>query len=338
MKQETGIALAIQKPEISKDGEPNMGAEAEAMLKTGGISFRMRPRVDFAQTTTIPGLFVWYMKNDDLASAVGGGIAAMAIVGEDQLGEYAGNTAPVVLEKLGFSFCKLAIGVTTRSKFGEKANREYQEPKDLIGKTIATKYPRGTARWLDRNGIPWVAADDETNFAFTDAARIMQVKGGAESVVYWGAAEACVEIVVSKDSVDFNKILPVDDVLTSQAVLVVNPNLGNDKKYEATVLQTLRRIMMGLWQTKFTILEFNYPVAQEEKILDSLPARESPTKTALANPAWAAAKVLISTKEADEWSDTLLERGARDPFCTKPERVYPNLDDPEITRMMRVIY
>lgn len=312
-----------------------MGDETEAILRAGGLKFRRTSRVDFAPTN-IPGLFIWDKKNGDLAEAVAREEAVLAILGQDKLEEYGGLNFPVILKELGFSRCVLKIGVTSRNEFGEDSTREYQKPEDLIGKTIVTSYPRGTARWLDKNNIPWVITNGIE--VPDNVARIIKVDGGEESRVNWGSAQACVMISDTGNSLMANEVGPIDDVLESQAVLVANPNLRNIRGSEAIIWRALRIVMTELWQTQYTLLKFNYPELAETQIMEQTPARESPTKMPLDAIGWKAAETLIPIRSQAEVETNLLELGARDLVYTTVERMVPNLDDPEVTRMMRAIY
>lgn len=333
--KEQRIALAIQKP-ANEPGKKNVGDETEEILRAGGLVFRRTPRVDFA-STNIEGLYIWDKKNGDIAEDVARGEVMMAVLGEDKLGEYYGSNPPLVIRELGFSLCALKIGVTKRKEFGGESNRGYRKPKDLIDKIIVTNYPRGTARWLDQYNIPWKIANGvEVPPGFV---RINRVEGGGESRVNWGSAQACVEISDTGTSMLRNNIrILKKQVLESQAVLVVNPELRTMRGSERIVWQTLRKIMTGLWKTRYTMLEINYPKTKEEIVLGGLPARESPTKSTLEDPNWGAAKVLIRADEVSKWVQRLLEKGARDAVLQQVELVIPNLNDPEVTRMMRAIY
>lgn len=332
------IALAIQKP-ATEPGKSNMGDEIEEILKAGGLTFRKTSRVDYANTN-IPGFYVWRRKNGDIAEAVGRKETLLGILGEDKLGEYYDPDSLIIVDKLGFSQCVLRFGVTERPDFGknkeEDKGREYQQPKDLIGQTIVTNYPRGTGRWLDTQGVPWILVNGIE--PPSGVARIVKVEGGAESIVNWGSAQACAEISETGTSMAANEIRPIADIMESQAVLIANPILRSLEWTQPIVLEACRKLLKGIWATRFTMLEVNYPKTLEDIVLAGLPARESPTKSNLADPNWGAAKVLIRKDEVDKWVDTLYQRGARDAVTQKVETVFPNLDDPDITRMMRVIY
>ncbi|MDG1715539.1 MAG: ATP phosphoribosyltransferase [Lacinutrix sp.] len=67
----------------------------------------------------------------------------IAIIGENVLIEK-GTDLPIV-ERLGFSKCKVSIAVPKNSKA--------KSLKDLAGKRIATSYPNTVNQFLDKNGI-----------------------------------------------------------------------------------------------------------------------------------------------------------------------------------------
>lgn len=312
-EQEQSLAIGIQKPEIV-DGIPNMGEESVVLLKSGGIAFTFRRRVDDTPTS-IPGLDILKMRNGDLSRAAAEEEADLVIVGLDMYQEYQGNPRAIILKPLGFSRCTLKLGV--------KEEFNFTNPKDLAGLRVATSYGNVTAAFFR----DW---DTEVE--------IRRYFGGEEDVVKRGKAQACVVISNSGDSFTLNGLKPVWNVLESQAMLIANPKLLEKRGSEQIVWRTLRAIMTGIWQTQYTLLKFNYPESVEAQIMDQTPSRESPTKMPLDAKGWKAAETLMPIIDRETVEVKLLGLGARDLVYTTVERMVPNLDDLEVTRMMRAIY
>lgn len=309
---EQRLALAMQKP--NGEPKPNMGDESLALLKAGGISCTFSPRVDDAPTS-IPGLDLIVMRNGDIAGAVARGEADLGIVGLDMYEEYPGLPKAVNLKELGFGRCVLKLGV--RDSFN------YQYPASLANLLVATSYPNLTAQFFNSRNTK---------------IRIKAYQGGEETVVRRGFAEACVVISDSGTSFTVNGLKPAWNVLESQAMLIANPGLSEKKGSEQIIWKTLRAIMTGIWQTQYTLLKFNYPEINEPEIMAQTAARESPTKMPLDTKGWKAAETLMPIGSRQEVETNLLGLGAKDLVYTTVERMVPNLDDVEVTRMMRVIY
>lgn len=312
-EQEPSIALAIQRPE-TVNGVPNMGEESLALIKAGGISVTFNRRVDDAPTN-IPGLYIIRMRNGDLARTAAVGEADLVIVGRDMYEEYPGDPRAIVLKPLGFSRCTLKLAV--------EEGFDFTQPKDLAGLTIATSYINVTGAFFEKEGVN---------------VKIRHYQGGEEGVVKRGDAQACLLISNTGDSLTLNGLKPVYNVLESEAMLIANPNLSEKRGSEQIVWRALRAIMTGVWQTQYTLLKFNYPDDKEEEIMKQTPARESPTKTPLDEKGWKAAETLMPIGSRDDVETNLLGLGAKDLFYTNVTKMIPNLDDAEVTRMMRAIY
>lgn len=309
---EQNLALAIQKP--NGDPKPNLGDESMALLRAGGLLFTFKPRVDDAPTN-IPGLEIIKLKNADLAKAVAEGEADLGIVGLDMYQEFQGVSKASILKPLSYSRCTVKLGV--------KSDLKFRDPQDLANLRIATSYVNVASAFFRDWGTE---------------VEIRPYQGGEEGIVKRGFAEACVVISDSGTSFTVNGLKPAWDVLESQAMLIANPRLLEKKGSEQIVWRALRTIMTGLWKTQYTLLKFNYPESLESAIMGKTPARESPTKTPLDKKGWKAAETLMPIANREEIETNLLNLGAQDLVYAEVERLVPNLDDPEVNRMMRVIY
>lgn len=309
MEIEQKLALAIQKP----NGKPNMGDESMALLEAGGIYCTFRPRVDDT-STNLPGLDIIAMRNGDIAGAVARAEADLGIVGWDMYEEYRSRPRATILKPLGFSVCTLKLGV--------RKNFDFTDPRSLKGLRVATSYPNLTTDFFSR-------CDTEVV--------IKTYQGGEEGFVKRGAADACVVISDTGDSLEFNGQKPVCGVLESQAMLIASPLLSEKRGSERIVWRALRAIMTGLWRTQYTMLEANFLKPLTDEVLATLPALESPTVSPLQSGGQAT-RSLVPISTLEQSLARLYAAGASDVVALEVRAVYPNIDDPEITRMMRVIY
>lgn len=306
---EQQIALAIQKP----NGKPNLGDESEALLKAGELEFSFKPRVDDA-LTNIPGLEIVRMKNADLIKSVCEGDVDLAIAGMDMYQEYTKSPKALILNSLGIGTCKLKLGV--RQDF------EFKDPTSLAGLRVATSYPKETADFFKC----W-----ETEVTVRERA------GGEETFVKRGKAEACVVISDTGNSLTANGLTLVWPVSETQAFLFANSEINEKRGSERIMWNTLRAITTGVWNTQYTMLEANFPKKLTEEMVATLPSAGSPTISALESGGQAI-RSLVPVKTLKESRDKYYAAGASKLVRLKVESVYPDLDDPEINRMMRAIY
>lgn len=326
------LSIAIQKP----TGKTNLGDETEQLLRAGGLRFSLPARKDNAPTN-IPALRIVMMRNGNLTREVANGGVSVGIVGSDKFEEYPDSQATTVVKRLGYSTCTVQLGVSN--------DFEYTDPKDLLGQIIATSYPKGTGRWLtNKYNLPWVMWEIEDGIKPSDKVLIRPYEGGSEDVVDRGKAVACVEVVSSGASMEVNTITPVEEVIKSEALLIAYRGLRNNTypNSQEIMWNLFRVVMTGLWKTQYRLMKFNYPGSKEDTILKKLPAGESPTITQLRDKrkkeAWWAAETLVPKSKKLELKKRLLHQGARDIFFQELEELVPNLDDPDVSRMMTRVY
>lgn len=310
-EQEQGLALAIQKPNGGPN--PNMGDESVALLKAGGLSFAFRPRVDDAPTS-IPGLDIVVMRNGDITGAVSRGEADLGIVGLDMYQEYCEDPRASIINALGISRCVLKLGV--------RADSNIKDINDMQGWRVATSYSNLARKHFDQWGI---------------TVQIRPYQGGEEGVVRRGFADACIVISDTGRSFEENGLRSFWDVLKSEALLIANPKLAEKRGSEGIIWRTLRAVMTGLWRIQYTMLEANFSEPLSDEILATLPALESPTVSPLQSGGQAT-RSLVPINTLKESLRKLYAVGASEVVALEVKAVYPNLNDPEVTRMMRAIY
>lgn len=125
---------------VQKSGRLN--EDSMKLLKDIGISIDNGKDQLKAVAANFP-LEVFYLRNGDIPQYLRDGVVDIAIIGENVLIEK-GTDLPIV-ERLGFSKCKVSIAVPKNSKA--------KSLKDLAGKRIATSYPNTVNQFLDKNGI-----------------------------------------------------------------------------------------------------------------------------------------------------------------------------------------
>lgn len=137
------------------------------------------------------GVMVIEVRNSDIPTYVGLGVADAGIVGKDVLLESGSHLYEPV--DLGFAACRLSL----------------IRPRGAAGalRRVASKYPRLTAGYLRRVG---------------SSAEVVRLSGNVELACLTGLADAVVDIVETGGTLRANELEEVAVVLRSSARLVVN--------------------------------------------------------------------------------------------------------------------
>ncbi|WP_298901836.1 ATP phosphoribosyltransferase [uncultured Psychroserpens sp.] len=228
-------------------------------------------------------LEVFYLRNGDIPQYLRDGIVDAAIIGENLLVEKGNDIS--ILEKLGFSSCKVSIAVP-------KSNH-YNSISDLEGKRIATSYPNTVNTFLKDNNVN---------------AKLHIINGSVEIAPNIGLADAIVDIVSSGSTLFKNGLKEVDVLLKSEAVLGVSPLISSESQIILDKLQfRLQSVLKGR-QNKYVLL--NAPNEKLDAIIDMLPGMNSPTILPLAQEGWSSLHSVINKYEFWDVIDELKLNGA----------------------------
>ena len=247
----TTLKIAIQK-------SGRLFEDSIALLKECGID--LRNVKDRLRTTSdnFP-IEVFFLRDDDIPQYVEDGVADIGIVGENVLFEK--NKTVEVLEQLGFGKCRLSLAIPR--------NEEFAGIQQLQGKRIATSYPVLLTNYLKEYNVE---------------ADIHEISGSVEIAPGIGLAEAIADLVSSGSTLFMNGLKEVATILSSQAVLVKNHNLSDDKIILLNKLLFRIRAVKKSKRNKYILL--NAPNDNLDAILKLLPGMRSPTVLPLASPGW----------------------------------------------------
>jgi ATP phosphoribosyltransferase len=226
---------------------------------------------------------VYFLRDDDIPQYVEDAVAHIGIVGENVL--YEKNKEVDIVERLGFSKCRLSIAV--------KKSDEYQDAGFLQGKRIATTYPFLTRQFLNQNNIK---------------AEIHEISGSVELAPGIGLAEAVCDLVSSGSTLFMNGLKEVQPVLQSQAVLIKSKQLDEDRQKLLDQLLFRIRAVRKAKNNKYVLL--NAPNHSIEKIIKLLPGMRSPTVLPLAEEGWSSVHSVLEEDEFWEKIERLKEAGA----------------------------
>ncbi|KAB1071305.1 ATP phosphoribosyltransferase [Tamlana haliotis] len=227
---------------------------------------------------------VFYLRNGDIPQYLKDGVVDAAIIGENVLIEK-GNDINVV-EKLGFSSCRVCIAVPKTTEYGSI--------KDLEGKRIATSYPNTVEMYLKKNGVN---------------ANLHIINGSVEIAPNIGLADAICDIVSSGSTLFKNNLKEVETILTSEAVLAVSPKLTDEKQAILDTIQFRIKSVLKGRDSKYVLL--NAPNDKVQEIINVLPGMKSPTVLPLAEEGWSSIHSVISKNEFWGVIDDLKAKGAQ---------------------------
>lgn len=228
-------------------------------------------------------LEVLYLRNGDIPQYLRDGVVDAAIIGENILVEM--GTDISVVEKLGFSTCKVSIAVPNAF--------QYKGIRDLDGKRIATSYPNTVQQFLDKNKID---------------AQLHIINGSVEIAPNIGLADAIVDIVSSGSTLFKNNLKEVEVLLKSEAVLAASPLISEENNAILKRLQFRFQSVLKGRQSKYVLL--NAPNENLDKIISVLPGMRSPTVLPLAQEGWSSIHSVINKNEFWEVIDELKANGA----------------------------
>ena len=266
---------------VQKSGRLN--EDSMRILKDIGISIDNGKDQLKASARNFP-VEVFYLRNGDIPQYLKDGVVDAAIIGENVLIEK-GNGINVV-EKLGFSTCRVCIAVPKSTK--------YSGVKDLEGKRIATSYPNTVQNYLDANGVK---------------ANLHIINGSVEIAPNIGLADAICDIVSSGSTLFKNNLKEVDTILKSEAVLAVSPILSDEKQAILDKIQFRIQSVLKGRDSKYVLL--NAPNDKVQDIINVLPGMKSPTVLPLAQEGWSSVHSVISKNEFWDVIDELKSNGAQ---------------------------
>jgi len=270
------LTLAIQKSGRLHD-------DSMRLLKECGIDITNGVNKLKADAGNFP-LELYFLRDDDIPQYVEDNVADIGFVGENVVLEK--KKKVVSCEPLGFGKCRLSIAVKKGDTFSGIA--------DLAGKRIATSYPVILGDYLQSQGV---------------SAEIHEISGSVEIAPGIGLADAICDLVSSGSTLFMNGLREATPILQSQAVLIKNAALPDEK--EALLERLLFRIRSVKKARNHKYILLNAPNDRLDTILSLLPGMKSPTVLPLAEPGWSSVHSVLN--ENDFWNiiEQLRDAGAQ---------------------------
>ncbi len=263
------------------------------LLDEADIKVSSSKRTLLVQSSNFP-LEVIYLRDDDIPQSVATGVADLGIVGENEFVEKK-KPADIAL-RLGFSKCRLSLAIPKAEK--------YEGPQWFNGKKIATSYPVILQDYLDKNNI---------------SAEIHVITGSVEISPGIGLADGIFDIVSSGSTLISNNLKEVEVVMRSEAVLIANRNLDDEKKETLSQIKFRIEAVRNAEDKKY--VRMNAPKARLNDIINVLPGLKSPTVIPLADEDWCSVHTVLDEKRFWSIIGKLKEMGAQGILVTPIEKM-----------------
>ena len=250
---------------IAVQSKGRLFEDTMALLNEADIKVSASKRTLLTKSSNFP-VEILFLRDDDIPQNVANGVADLGIVGENEFVERAEDAE--IVRRLGFSQCRLSLALPKEC--------DYQGLEWFNGKTIATSYPVILKNFLDKHTIQ---------------AGIHVITGSVEISPSIGLADAIFDIVSSGSTLVSNNLKEVEIVMRSEALLIGNKQLNEEKK--AILQQLLFRIqaVKSAEDKKYVLM--NVPTEKVKEILEVLPGIKSPTIMPLATEGWSSVHTVL---------------------------------------------
>lgn len=265
---------------IQKNGR--LSEKSLELLKECGIKLSNGERKLKTTSSNFP-VEILFLRDDDIPQYVEQGVADIGILGENEVWEK--NKKVTILKKLGFANCRLSLAIPK--------DENYTDVTFFNQKKVATSYPNILQNYFTENQIE---------------AEIETIGGSVEIAPGIGLADGIFDIVSTGSTLQMNGLKEVELVAKSEAVMISNTALNDEKK--AILEQLLFRIesVKNASENKYILL--NAPNSSIQSISSILPGMKSPTVLPLQKQDWSSIHSVVKEDKFWDVIDQLKVLGA----------------------------
>jgi ATP phosphoribosyltransferase len=275
MEENVMLRIAVQ-------AKGRLNEQSMDLLKEAGVTVSQEKRKFLMRAADFPAEII-FLRDDDIPQTVAVGAADIGIVGYNEVAEKGLDVN--ILQKLGFGDCRLSLAIPK--------SEEYTGLEYFNGKRVATSYPEILRKYFAENNIQ---------------AEIHTITGSVEIAPTAGLADAIFDIVSSGGTLVSNGLVEVEKVVFSEAVLVGNPALSEEKMALARQLMSRFEAVRNGIGKKYLLL--NIPTSALDEAIRILPAMRSPTVIPLANSQWCSLQTVVDENNLWAIIESLKEIGA----------------------------
>lgn len=271
----TVLRIAIQKSGRLQEGSLQL-------LKESGLSFNGKDQLK-TQVRNFQAELL-FLRDDDIPQYVEDKVADVGIVGENVFAEKQKKNE--IIKRLDFAKCRLSLAIPRAEN--------YRDLSYFQGKNIATSYPNIVQKFLQTNNIE---------------AGIHEISGSVEIAPGIGLADAICDLVSTGSTLLSNGLKEVEVVMQSEAVMIMNPELEQEKKNILDKLLFRIEAVQKAKNNKYILL--NCPNESIEKITSVIPGMKSPTIIPLSKEGWSSLHSVVNENDFWEKIDQLKSFGAQ---------------------------
>ena len=253
---------------IAVQSKGRLFEETMALLQEADIKIPSSKRILLVQSSNFP-VEVLFLRDDDIPQSVANGVSDLGIVGENEFVER--NEDAEIVKRLGFSKCRLSLAIPK--------DVDYPGLSWFEGRKVATSYPGILKQFMEKHGIK------------TD---IHVITGSVEIAPGISLADAIFDIVSSGSTLVSNRLKEVEVVMQSEALLIGNKNLTEEKKEILNELLFRIEAVKAAEDKKYVLM--NIPTEKLDEIIEVLPGMKSPTVMPLAQEGWSSVHTVLDQK------------------------------------------
>jgi ATP phosphoribosyltransferase len=276
---------------IQKSGR--LSEKSLELLKECGIKLANGDRKLKAEAENFP-VEILFLRDDDIPQYVEQGVADIGILGQNEVWEK--NKDVLIVEKLGFANCKLALAIPK--------DENYTGLNYFNNMRIATSYPVILKKFFDEQNI---------------AVSIEEIGGSVEIATGIGLADAIFDIVSTGSTLLMNGLKEVAVVAKSEAVLIANPTLNQTQNEILEKLLFRFGAVKNALSHKYILL--NTPNTSIQSICNLLPGMKSPTILPLVEEGWSSLHSVVKEDEFWDVIDQLKQLGAQGILVVQIEKM-----------------
>ncbi len=276
---------------IQKSGR--LSEKSLELLKECGIKLANGDRKLKAEAENFP-VEILFLRDDDIPQYVEQGVADIGILGQNEVWEK--NKDVLIVEKLGFANCKLALAIPK--------DENYTGLNYFNNKRIATSYPVILKKFFDEQNI---------------TVSIEEIGGSVEIATGIGLADAIFDIVSTGSTLLMNGLKDVAVVAKSEAVLIANPTLNQTQNEILEQLLFRFGAVKNSLSHKYILL--NAPNTSIQSICNLLPGMKSPTILPLVEEGWSSLHSVVKEDEFWDVIDQLKQLGAQGILVVQIEKM-----------------
>ena len=241
---------------------------------------------------------VMFVRAQDIPVFVAGGAIDIGITGIDQIAE-SGEDVERLLD-LDFGHCRLSVAVPEAS--GITGTDDIKN-----GCRVATSFPKLTKEFFDSK---------------KKKVNIVNVSGAAEIMPHMGISDIIVDLVSSGSTLKTNRLVSIDDIIVSQAVIVGNKRSIKSKKDAVSGIVSSIKSVIEAENKKYLMADI--PKKKLKDVQKMFPGVAGPTVMNIAGrDDMVAMHVVIDRKDVYDSVNTLKKMGAKGILTLPIDRLVP---------------